>query len=94
MWSLGLSSITGLCSLPAVRGDLPPACRREVHQDSSRVVVDGTYSAQVLIGADGANATVRRPVGQPPNRGYLAVAVRGYAPALDGFDGLYLCGDP
>ena len=68
---------------------------REVQQDSNRVVVDGKYSAPVLIGADGANSTVRRAVGQPPNRGHhVALAVRGYAPAPAGFDGLYLRWDP
>ncbi|WP_346960958.1 geranylgeranyl reductase family protein [uncultured Arthrobacter sp.] len=68
---------------------------REVQQSLSRVVVDGKYSAPVLIGADGANSTVRRAVGQPPNRGrHMAVAIRGYAPAPDGFDGLYLRWDP
>lgn len=68
---------------------------REIDQDSSRVVVDGKYSASVLIGADGANSTVRRAAGQPPNRGrHLALAVRGYAPTPEGFDGLYLRWDP
>jgi menaquinone-9 beta-reductase len=68
---------------------------RDVQQDASRVIVDGTYSASVLIGADGANSTVRRAVGQPPNRGrHMALAVRGYAPTPDGFDGIYLHWDP
>lgn len=68
---------------------------REVLQDSNRVVVDGKYSAPVLIGADGANSMVRRAVGQPPNRApHMALAVRGYAPAPAGFDGLYLRWDP
>lgn len=68
---------------------------REIYQDSSRVVVDGKYSASVLIGADGANSTVRRAAGQPPNRGrHVALAVRGYAPTPDGFEGVYLRWDP
>jgi geranylgeranyl reductase family protein len=68
---------------------------RETHQHTDRVIVDGRYSAPVLIGADGANSTVRRATGQPPNRGrHLAVAIRGYAPTPDGFDELYVHWDP
>lgn len=68
---------------------------REIDQDSSGVVVDGKYSASVLIGADGANSAVRRAAGQPPNRGrHMALAVRGYAPTPEGFEGLYLRWDP
>lgn len=68
---------------------------REVRQHADRVVVDGRFTAPVLIGADGANSTVRRATGQSSNRGRdLAVAVRGYAPAPDGFDELYIHWDP
>lgn len=68
---------------------------REIEQHADRVVVDARYAAPVLIGADGANSRVRRATGQPPNRGrHLAVAVRGYAPAPDGFDELYVHWDP
>lgn len=68
---------------------------REIHQHVGGVIVDGRYTTPVLIGADGANSTVRRAAGQPPNRGrHLAVAVRGYAPAPDGFDELYIRWDP
>ena len=44
------------------------------------VVVDGRWSAPVVIGADGANGVVRRLLGAPP-AGAVAIAVRGYAPA-------------
>ncbi len=68
---------------------------REIQQHVGVVIVDGKYTAPVLIGADGANSTVRRATGQPPNRSpHLAVAVRGYAPAPDGFDELYIRWDP
>lgn len=67
----------------------------EIHHNPGGVVVDGKFGAPVLIGADGANSTVRRAAGQSPNRGrHLAVAVRGYAPAPDGFDELYIRWDP
>ena len=67
----------------------------DIEQHADQVVVDHKYAAPVLIGADGANSTVRRATGQPPNRGrHLAVAVRGYAPAPDGFDELYVRWDP
>jgi geranylgeranyl reductase family protein len=53
--------------------------RLDVRPD--RVVLDGAVAARVVIGADGANSTVRRllraPVA-PPSA--TAVAVRGYAP--------------
>jgi geranylgeranyl reductase family protein len=68
---------------------------REIDQNPDRVVVDGTCTAPVLIGADGANSTVRRATGQAPNRGrHMAVAVRGYVPAPAGSDELYLRFDP
>ena len=45
------------------------------------LVVDGELAARVVIGADGANSTVRRLLGPlNPDRA-LAIAVRGYAPA-------------
>ena len=43
------------------------------------------HSASVVIGADGANSTVRRAIGEPSNRGRsLAVAIRGYVPTPAG----------
>jgi menaquinone-9 beta-reductase len=57
--------------------------RMEVRAD--RVVLDDAVAARVVIGADGANSTVRRLVGGPvPPPSATAVAVRGYTPiALD-----------
>lgn len=67
----------------------------EIHQNERDVAVDGRWSAPVLIGADGANSTVRRAAGEPRNRGrHLAVAVRGYVAAADGLDELYIRWDP
>jgi geranylgeranyl reductase family protein len=45
-----------------------------------RVVVDGRWSARCVVGADGANSTVRRRLGlaRPPDA-HLGVALRGYA---------------
>src|SRR5690606_24895859 len=52
--------------------------RLEVRPDS--VVVDDTIRAGVVIGADGANSTVRRLLGPPATPpGTTAVALRGYA---------------
>ena len=54
--------------------------RLEVRPD--RVVLDGAVAARVVIGADGANSTIRRLVGGPVTPpAATAVAVRGYAPA-------------
>ena len=54
---------------------------RQLEIRSDRVVLDGRIAARVVIGADGANSTVRRllraPVAPPAA---TAVAVRGYAP--------------
>jgi len=52
----------------------------EVRPD--RVVVDDAVAARVVIGADGANSTVRRLLGAPATPpSAVAVAVRGYAPS-------------
>jgi menaquinone-9 beta-reductase len=46
-----------------------------------RVVLDGRIAARVVVGADGANSTVRRLLGAPPSPpSSTAVAIRGYAP--------------
>jgi geranylgeranyl reductase family protein len=58
---------------------------RRVECLSDRVVVDGTVSARVVIGADGAESVVRRCLGVARNGpGHLAVAIRGYASAPTG----------
>jgi geranylgeranyl reductase family protein len=46
------------------------------------VVVDGDLRARVVVGADGANSSVRRALGAGPNPPEaMAIAVRGYANA-------------
>src|SRR4051812_3093638 len=55
---------------------------RLVEPGPDGVLVDGTTTASVLIGADGAESAVRRSLGIPTQRpDRLAVAIRGYAPA-------------
>lgn len=57
--------------------------RLEVRDD--RVVLDGELTARAVIGADGAGSVVRREFGHPVNpERHLALAIRGYAPALPG----------
>jgi menaquinone-9 beta-reductase len=58
---------------------------RTVVADADGVTVDGTVRAGVLVGADGAESVVRRALGLGSHRpDRLAVAIRGYAPALPG----------
>jgi geranylgeranyl reductase family protein len=58
---------------------------RRLEQHDGLVTVDGELAARVVVGADGANSTVRRLLGvaSNPDRA-LAIAVRGYAPAPAG----------
>jgi flavin-dependent dehydrogenase len=58
---------------------------RRLEQRDGLVVLDGELAARAVVGADGANSTVRRLLGAPanPDRA-LAIAVRGYAPAPPG----------
>ena len=55
--------------------------RIDVRPDS--VVLDGMISARTVIGADGAYSLVRRTLGEDANPdGSMAIAIRGYAPAV------------
>lgn len=56
---------------------------RSLRVRPDHVELDGVFAARVVVGADGANSTVRRLVGAPatPPR-CTAVAVRGYAAQL------------
>nr|WP_319458983.1 geranylgeranyl reductase family protein [Micromonospora sp. RTP1Z1] len=58
---------------------------RRVELRGDRVVLDGELSGRAVVGADGAGSVVRRALGHPvnPDR-HLALAIRGYAPALPG----------
>ncbi|MFC0004608.1 geranylgeranyl reductase family protein [Micromonospora siamensis] len=58
---------------------------RRIDVRADRVVLDGELAGRVVLGADGAGSVVRRALGQPvnPDR-HLALAIRGYAPALPG----------
>jgi geranylgeranyl reductase family protein len=69
----------------AAGAELRRAGVRRLEQHDGMVVVDGQLAARVVVGADGANSTVRRLLGAPPNPDRaLAIAVRGYAPAPPG----------
>ncbi|SCF36727.1 geranylgeranyl reductase family [Micromonospora viridifaciens] len=58
---------------------------RRVELRADRVVLDGELAARAVVGADGAGSVLRRALGHPvnPDR-HLALAIRGYAPALSG----------
>jgi geranylgeranyl reductase family protein len=55
---------------------------RAIRDDGEGIRLDDTYSARVVIGADGAGSVVRRVLGIPANpAGHLAIAIRGYRPS-------------
>jgi geranylgeranyl reductase family protein len=54
---------------------------RRLDVRADRVALDGSVEARVVIGADGANSTIRRLLGAPDTPSMAtAVAIRGYAP--------------
>nr|BFE67845.1 hypothetical protein GCM10020092_011460 [Actinoplanes digitatis] len=56
---------------------------RRVREDDAGVTLDDRIRARVVVGADGAGSVVRRALGHPVNPdGHLAIAIRGYAPAV------------
>ncbi|MDN5859142.1 MAG: geranylgeranyl reductase family protein [Pseudonocardia sp.] len=64
---------------------------RSIRVLADRVVLDDRYAARVVIGADGANSTVRRLLGAPRTpETAMAVAVRGYAPTVIDPDALVI----
>ena len=69
----------------AAGAELHRAGVRHLEQHDGLVTVDGELAARVVVGADGANSSVRRLLGvaSNPDRA-LAIAVRGYAPAPAG----------
>ncbi len=64
---------------------------RTLDQGTDAVTVNGTLSAPVVIGCDGAESLVRRAIGrphaEPRARPRVALALRGYGPELPGQDG-------
>ena len=66
----------------AAGADLHRHTVRAVRDDGTRVLIDDRFSADTLIGADGASSVVRRALGHPVNPdGHLAIAIRGYSTA-------------
>jgi menaquinone-9 beta-reductase len=54
---------------------------RRVDAGPAHVEVDGSFTADVVVAADGAESVVRRALGIAPNRPHhTAIAIRGYAP--------------
>ncbi len=64
---------------------------RQVSERDDAVVLDDELTAEVVIGADGAESTVRRSLGVRPNSpSSTAIALRGYGPELPGQNGAQL----
>jgi geranylgeranyl reductase family protein len=62
---------------------------RRIDVRATHVELDGGLTASVVVGADGAESVVRRMAGIVPNRSHqTAIAIRGYAPAPPGTDGV------
>jgi geranylgeranyl reductase family protein len=64
---------------------------RRIDVHAGGVILDGSIEAGVVIGADGANSTVRRLLGAPDTAPeHTAVAIRGYAPTTVAPDALVI----
>lgn len=74
-----------LAALALERGvELTTVRIRTVESDGGAVLLNGRHRARVVVGADGANSTVRRQIGGPTQRRErVAIAMRGYAHAPD-----------
>jgi geranylgeranyl reductase family protein len=74
-----------LAALAVDRGaELSTVRIRTVEPDGDGVLLNGRHRARVVIGADGANSTVRRQIiGPTEHRDRVAIAMRGYADAPD-----------
>lgn len=58
---------------------------RRLVEQGDLVVLDDTYAARAVVGADGAGSVVRRVLGHSINpERHLALAIRGYVPARPG----------
>ena len=62
---------------------------RDLHVDGDVVVLDDTFTAGVVVGADGAHSVVRPASGARPH-GTSALAIRGYAPTTPAIEGRQL----
>ena len=62
---------------------------RDLRADGDGVVLDDTFTAGVVVGADGARSVVRPASGSRP-RGTSALAIRGYAPTTAAIAGRQL----
>jgi menaquinone-9 beta-reductase len=78
-----------LTAARAAGAEVRRALVRHVEPRRDHVEVDGSVTASVVVGADGAESVVRRALGiRPPRPGQVAVAIRGYAPEPPGTAGV------
>ena len=62
---------------------------RDLRLERDEVVIDDTFSADVVVGADGAHSVVRAAT-RSRQRGTTALAIRGYTPTTSAIEGRQL----